>query len=67
MDPYTEEIDAYALANCVNSDGRIVLLDIRNATLHAGNCTLTVRKGIVGRSEFQFCWSYDNARAGFAL
>ena len=57
----------YAEAECLNSDGKVPVLDISNATLHAGGHRLVVRNGLSATSQLVFSFSCDNTGAAFSL
>ena len=57
----------YAKDNCLDSDGRIAVLDICNSRLFGGGRCVEIRNGIVSGLEFHFCFSYNNGGAAYGL
>jgi len=57
----------FAEKECLNSDNKIAILDILNATLFSRGKCVTIRDGIVTGSQFHFCFSFNNSGAAFSL
>ena len=66
--PLVDFILAQAKASCLDTDGKVCLVDIENASLYGGGKLLKVRNGLYQEgSVYVFSHSFDNPGAAFSL
>lgn len=65
--PDFTDIFDFAKSECIDTDNKVAILDVLNATLFGPGKCVKVRNGIVAGSEFQFCFSHSNGGAAFSF
>lgn len=58
----------YARARCLDTDGNLIAVDVKEAELYAGGKKLSIRDGLMSDSVMAVgCISFDNGVAAFNL